>query len=82
MRSGSSNIAILCRRRDYKCFEGPARFAGGWKLSQRAFHGIQEIVYGSFPIYYTKLFVFSAAVRSILIHIGIYAFLSLVTSSL
>jgi hypothetical protein len=72
VRGGSSNIAILCRSRDYKCFEGPSRFAGGWKLFQKAIHGIREIVYGTFPIYYTKLFVFKAALRSILIHTRIY----------
>ena len=82
MRGGSSNIAMLYRRRDYKCFEGPVRFAGGWKLFQKAIHGIREIVYGTFPIYYTKLFVFKAALLSILIGIRIYGFLSLVTSNL
>jgi len=53
---------IMPQARMQMFFEGPARFAGGWKLFQKAFHGIREIVYGSFPIYYTKLFVFSATV--------------------
>jgi len=80
-----------CRQQQYydimqqarlQCFEGPARFAGGWKLFQKGIHGIREIVYSSFPIYYTKLFGFKAALRSILIHIRIYGVLSLVTSNL
>jgi hypothetical protein len=82
VRGGSSNIAILCHRQDYKCFKGPARFAGWWKLFQKAIHGIREIVYGTFPIYYTKIFGFKAALHSILIHIRIYGFLSLVISNL